>query len=616
MQLLPFGMWPSPISAEMLTLGAVGLVDVWVDGDRTIWLESRPAEGGRLQLVVLDPDGTRRDLLPDGFSARSGVHEYGGGAAWIEAGSAWFVNWGDQRIYRTSLDGRNAPVAITPEPGSPRSVRFADLRRSPDGEWITCVRERHLGEHDVRNDLVAVRDDGSGETVVIYDRSDFVMSPRFTDAATIRLIAWEQPSMPWDTTRVVEVEFRDGAAGDPHTLADGAAYMEPCGAFVLSDRSDWWNVWELSADAERHVEPVAAEIGGPAWVFGSRSYAVLDDGRLVSSIGGDLVVGGEVTATGASSLEQFAVAGPWITAIARFTHRHPAIVRFHADQAGVMHTVVDSAPTGLDADDISEPVEVSFSAGDGTTAHAWYYPPRNALVEGPPGDLPPLVTMIHGGPTAASVPHFSLARQFWTSRGFAVVDVNHRGSTGYGREFRSLLDGQWGVVDVEDCCAAATWLAEQGRVAADRIVIRGGSAGGFTVLSCLARSDVFAAGASLYGVADLMALATDTHKFEARYLDGLIGALPAAEATYRERSPIEQLDRFDRPLIVFQGADDQVVPPSQSEAIVEALRRRGVRFEYHLYEGEGHGFRKADTIVHQLSHELAFYRSVLGLDAT
>lgn len=616
-QQLPYGMWPSPVSAEMLVGGAVGLVDVWVDGDRTVWLESRPAEGGRLQLVVDDGDGTRRDLLPEGFSARSAVHEYGGGAAWVQAGTVWFVNWTDQRIYRIPLDASGEPIALTAEPSEPRSVRFADLRLSPDGAWIVCVIERHLGEGAVVNRIAVLPADEPVALDAIPETgdADFAMAPRFCGARKLRWIEWDHPEMPWTTTTLVEAGFDPdtGALVPPRAIADGAAYMQPLGEYVISDRNDWWNLWHVTDQTETARFPVEGEIAGPAWVFGDRSYVVLGDGRLVYSVGSTLYVDGAATPIEAATLEQFCAIGSQVTAIARYSDRNPAIVRFDASRPGELTDVVPPRPLALDADDISRPTEIRFPTPGGIDAFAWFYPPVNATHEGVAGTAPPLVTMIHGGPTSEAVPWFSIARQYWTSRGFAVVDVNHRGSTGYGRAFRDLLDGQWGVVDVEDCCAAARWLADRGWVDGSRMVIRGGSAGGFTVLACMASSDVFAAGASLFGVADLSALAADTHKFEARYLDRLVGPWPEARQVYEARSPIHHLDEFDHPLIVFQGLDDRVVPPSQSEMIVDALRDKGVTCEYHAYEGEGHGFRKAETIVHQLGQELAFYVSVLSL---
>ena len=619
MQTLPFGTWPSPITPAMLTTAPAQYADVWVDGDTTVWLEARPAEGGRMQLVRQLADGSRRDLLPEGFNARSSVHEYGGGAVLVHDGVVWFVNFADQRMY--VLDGDGPPVPLTAEPAAPRSVRWADMRRSPDGAWIVCVRETHDhdSEHDVRNELVALRALEPSTPHVVHGAADFVMSPTFVDGERLRWISWDHPNMPWNHTRLHEATFDPvtGALGTaPVVLAEGDAVMQPVGEHVISDRTGWWNVWHIGSDGGTiHVAPIEAEVGGPAWVFGERDHLLLSDGTPVFAVGGDVYVGATVTPTGAAEIRQLNLHpdGRTVTALASYTDRLASIVRFTIDQPADVHVVAAGAIVDIEPDDVSRPEAIAYPTTGGRMAHGWYYRPTNSRCEGPTGAAPPLVVMIHGGPTAAAQTSFRLSTQFWTTRGFAVVDVDYGGSTGYGRDVRDELDGQWGVVDVDDCCAAAEWLAAQGLADPARLVIRGGSAGGFTVLAALARRDVFAAGASLFGVADLTALATDTHKFESRYLDRLVGPWPEARAVYEERSPIHHLDGFDRPLIVFQGLDDRVVPPNQSEMIVDALRSRGVECEYHAYEGEGHGFRMASTIEHQLSHELAFYQRILDL---
>ena len=612
---IPYGRWPSPVTPEMLTEGAVGLVDLWVTEwagvPTTVWLESRPNEAGRLQLVALGSDGEHVDLLPDGFSARSSVHEYGGGAAWVEGGSAWFSNWTDQRLYR--LTANEEPLALTPEPSEPCTLRYADMRLSPDRQWIVCIRENHAGE--VTNEIVALRANGPSEPIVLFSGTDFVAQPRFVGDGRLRWIAWNHPNMPWNDTTLYEASFdsESGTLDKPQSLASGQSFMQPVGDLVISDRSNWWNVWRFNNHDPQPVFPIDAEMSGPAWVFGERDYVVSPDGRVAYAVGGTVIVDGTQTDTGAAGFDHWTIAGSTVTVIARFTDRDASIVRFDLDDPAVVHTVVPGRAPALTKAVIAIGEPIVFPTVAGVPAFGWYYPPTNALVRGPTGQRPPLVVMIHGGPTSDAVPFFSLAKQFWTSRGFAVVDVNHRGSTGFGREFRDLLDGQWGIVDVEDCCAAALWLADNGHVDRSRMVIRGGSAGGFTVLASLAFADVFSAGASSYGIADLALLAADTHKFEARYCDRLIGKWPAAREVYHSRSPIHHLDQFNRPLIVFQGLDDMVVLPNQSEMIVAALHTQGVECEYHAYEGEGHGFRKASTIVAALTSELEFYQRVLEL---
>ena len=612
---LPYGTWPSPISPEHLTAGVTKLIDVWVDGDRTIWHEGRPGEGGRQTLVVAEADGTTRDLLHPPFNVRSAVHEYGGGAAWVESDTAWFVDWDEQRVWRVDLDGGD-PVPLTPEPDHPRTVRYADLRPSPDGQWLVAVQEVHDADdpHRVVNRIVAMSAISPGVPHVIDADHDFVMSPRFVAADRIRFVAWNHPNMPWNDTELYECTFDPvhGTTGPTQVVADGASFMQPDGDTVISDRDGVWNLWAVDADGERPISTGTDEVGGPAWVFGLRDHVTLPDGGRVWTTAGRLVVEGTPIETGAAALEQLAPGDASVTAIARWADRPSTVTRFDLD-TGRGIDVTPAPDTPLRPGDASTPVRIEFPTGDDAVAYGWLYAPANADTDGPSSDRPPLVVMIHGGPTSCARPWFSLATQFWTTRGFAVVDVDHRGSTGYGTEYRNLLDGNWGVVDVEDCIAAASYLADQDLVDRDRMAIRGGSAGGFTVLASLAFGDVFAAGACSYGIADLSVLAADTHKFEARYTDRLIGPWPEARDVYEARSPIHHLDRFDTPLIVFQGLDDKVVPPNQSEMIVEALRAKGVECDYHAYEGEGHGFRNADTIIHQMNAELAFYRRVLRL---
>jgi acetyl esterase/lipase len=634
----PYGSWPSPISAALLTEGAVGIVDVWVDGGETVWLESRPSEGGRLQIVRRCPDGSTIDVLPDGYSARSAVHEYGGGAAVVTGGVVWFTNWSDQRVYRLELESpdaqraeRPAPQPLTPQPSEPRSWRYADLRLSPDGQHLVAVREMHGGGRVV-NELVSMSASQPSTPTVIVSGADFVSSPRFVGADRLRWVQWNHPNMPWDETALLEADYRCGTVENPVELASGQALMQPIGELVLSDASGFWNPWRITrarsttggsaASSELHnVLPIDADVGGPAWSFGDRDYAVFDDGAFVATHGGTVWIVNPSAAPVSHALavvglRQLVASGRQITAIASYAAGEDAIVRFSLDgphDLTVLRSGRDLAAShSLSGEAIARGEHITFTTSDQQTAFGWFYPPASATYQGPPSERPPLIVMIHGGPTAAARPGFSLAKQFWTSRGFAVVDVDYRGSTGYGRVFRQLLNRNWGITDVADCCAAATFLAID-HVDPERLLIRGGSAGGFTVLAALTERDVFHAGASSYGVADLAALAMDTHKFESHYTDGLVGPWPADAATYAARSPINHVHGIHVPLIVFQGEDDRVVPKNQSDMIVSAVRANGVRCDYHVYPGEGHGFRRADTIIDAISAELAFYQSVLAI---
>jgi dipeptidyl aminopeptidase/acylaminoacyl peptidase len=657
---IPYGAWPSPITAARLVEGAAGVGEIRADGADVWWSEQRPAEGGRAQLVRRTPDGERHDILPDFdpnegpvWNARTAVLEYGGGAWAVRDGVAVFANWADQRLYRVAPD--QLPTPLTPEPSVARGWRWSEPTWLDDA-WLVCVRESHepdaVAAHgEATNELVAVPLDGSAaadrtRVRVLVSGPDFVLTPTVA-GDRLAWIAWDHPRMPWDGTELhlatvdrdddgTPIALREVqvAAGGPEESVVQPGFTAAGDLVFCTDRTGWWNPWRLRAGGGS-VEPVRAgagveaEIGGGLWVGGLRWWAELGDGRLVAS----------ATANGAAGLVTIALDGTCTSLDTGFTE----IAQVVASGDGRSALVVAASPTteaapyrvtvgagaepsadldllrphrdlGLGDGWFSVPTHVSFGSAGGRRAHALHYPPTNPEVAAPAGERPPLVVMIHGGPTSAARHRLDLAKQFWTSRGFAVVDVNYGGSTGYGRPYRRLLDQAWGIVDVEDAVAAAEHLVAEGLVDGDRLAIRGGSAGGFTTLAALCFHDTFAAGASQYGVADLAALAADTHKFESRYLDGLVGPWPEAEATYVERSPVHHTDGFDRPLIVLQGSEDEVVPPNQAEMIVDALAAKGVPHAYVLFEGEQHGFRRADSIVSALEAELWFYGRVLGFD--
>lgn len=638
---MAFGSWPTPITSEMVVAASVRLSEVRVDGADVVWAEARPDEGGRTQLVRRGADGTTADLLPADRNARTAVHEYGGGAWWVRDGVTWFTDWADQRLYRLVPGGEPAP--ITPEPATPRADRYADGVLDPDGEFIVCVRERHgagrasgAPSTDVRNEIVRLRADAPGEPEVLVSGPDFVAAPRLhPNGVILAWLQWNHPSMPWDD---VELRTRNLVTGEELLVAGGPGESvseprwQPDGSlWFLSDRSDWWNLyrWRSGSDIEAVVR-VDAEIGVPSWQLASSRYAVLDDGRVVFARrahgfdalgvrGTDGAV--ELLDLPFTTFGSVRAAGGGVVLVAGSATTEPGVYRIDLPAGGepVVTALRPPRELGVDPGYLSAPEAVSFpsTAPDGAprTAHALFYPPANPHHRGPPGELPPLLVVIHGGPTSAAQPVLNPAVQYWTSRGFAVVDVDYGGSTGYGRPYREELYGQWGVVDVADCLAAVSWLAGRGRVDGARACIRGGSAGGFTTLAALARPDTpFAAGADHFGVADLTALAADTHKFESRYLDRLIGPYPAERELYLERSPIQHVQLLTRPLIVLQGSEDAIVPPNQSEKIVDALRDRGVPVAYLLFEGEQHGFRRAENIRRALDAELSFYAQVLGFE--
>jgi dipeptidyl aminopeptidase/acylaminoacyl peptidase len=609
---------------------AVRLGELAVDGDSVVWAEGRPSEGGRTQLVRRGADGVCVDLLPDGLNARTAVHEYGGAAWWVRDGVVWFTNWADQRLYR--LEQGAEPQPLTPEPATPRADRFADGDLAPDGSSIVCVRERHNGPSatEVVNEVVRLDAQTPGEPEVLVTGSDFVAAPRLSpDGTRLAWIRWNHPSMPWDATELVVRVLADGEetviAGGPGESVTEPRWHPDGSLWFISDRSDWWNLYRFAPGADiATVVRMDAEIGVAPWVFGQARYAVLPDGSVVFARkrrGYDGLArrspDGTVTDLEVPFSRVAAVrAAPdgTVLVVAGSPTHETGVHRVDVD-FGVVETLRPPRDLGVDAGFVSVPEHVAFPSAEGRTAYALFYPPAHPDLTGPEGELPPLIVEIHGGPTAAAEPVFSTAVQYWTSRGFAVVDVNYGGSTGYGRAFREELLGQWGVVDVADCQAAARYLARMGRVDGARLAIRGGSAGGFTTLAALARDDTpFAAGADHFGVADLEALARDTHKFESRYLDRLVGPYPEARDVYVERSPIHHVDRLNRPLIVLQGSEDVIVPPAQSERIVDALRERKVPVAYLLFDGEQHGFRRAENIRRSLDAELSFYAQVLGFN--
>ena len=642
--IVPYGEWPSPVTAACLVQGAAGISEVIADPVRPWllwWAESRPDEGGRTAVMRCDLRGGKaEEVTPGGANARTRVHEYGGGSWWPHAGSLYYAEFSDQRLRRIDRPGAE-PVLLTAEPPEPRAWRYADGRVTPDGRWSVCVQERHDAAGEPANELVAVATDGSQQVVQLWSGSDFVMTPRVSpDGSMLAWVSWDHPNMPWDATRLHVHQFGDAQLGaEVQVLGRGGdrSLCEPgwdtAGAGVgprliaCSDHEDWWGLYEVDLDdgAMRPVVGGGFDVATPPWVFGMQRWAAAD-GTVAAAAGmpsGDQVlVDGRAVSVIDSSVTSLTIArgapdGAAVLAYAGAGYRHEpevAVVRFGADGRVERTAVRPARNLGLDPALLVEPEAITFPTGpDGSAvAHALYYRPANPACAGPDGDRPPLLVMAHGGPTAAARRQLQLGVTFWTSRGIAVVDVDYRGSTGYGRRYRRALDGAWGVADVEDCVAAARFLADRGDVDPQRLMIRGGSAGGFTVLAALALHDTFAAGASRYGIADLEALAADTHKFESRYLDRLVGPYPEARDVYLARSPIHNLDGFDAPMIVLQGDEDEIVPPAQSEMIVEALKAKDVPVAYLLFEGEQHGFRSADNIVTALEAEVTFFGRVLG----
>ncbi|MGB0388998.1 MAG: S9 family peptidase [Ardenticatenaceae bacterium] len=642
----PYGAWRSPLSAELLAKSGVRLSFLQVSGEDVYWVEGRPLEKGRSVIVRRSPDGTVADVTPAEFNARTLVHEYGGGMYVVDGEVVYFSNFADQRLYRQRIGGQ-APQPITPEPPAARSVRYADGRVTPDGGHLICVRERHEEGGEVINELVAVPElvegqeaggDPSGEPRVIASGYDFYSTPRISpDGTQLAWLCWQNPQMPWDGTELWVGRLGEGAsvsearqvAGSGATQASrGESIFQPEWSpegvlHFISDRSNWWNLYrEVDGEIEA-LAPMAAEFGQPQWAFGFSRYVFLPDGRIAcvySQNGIDylgLITPGipevEPIACDYTSLHWLSSDGERLWLIGGSPTSGTTL--FSLDLAdGSVTPIKRSMKVDIDPAHFSPPRSIEFPTENGLTAHAIYYSPKNTLYQAPADERPPLLVISHGGPTSATRAQLLLSIQYWTTRGFAVVDVNYGGSTGYGREYRERLNGSWGIVDVMDCINAARYLIEQGKVDGTRIAVRGGSAGGYTTLRALTWQDFFAAGASYFGVADLGALAEHTHKFEARYLDTLIGPYPEQKALYDERSPVNDTEQLNCPIILFQGLEDKVVPPAQAEAMVEALEAKGLPYAYLPFEGEQHGFRQAENIIRCAEAELYFYSRVFGFD--
>lgn len=623
-----YGSWESPISAASLVASGHPISGARFVGTEAWWLEARPTEGGRLAVRRRDANNDVVDVLPPPWNARTRVHEYGGGA-WAAAddGTLVFAEFGDQRLYRFDAGAQN-PSPLTPD-GS--GMRFADLKIA--GGEVIAIRETHEGG-ELHRDIVAVPLDGSAEADAgairsIVSGSRFLAYPRISpDGSQLAWVAWDHPQMPWDGTELRVGSLDNGVVGEFETIMGGPTesvlqpeWLADDSLYVISDRSGWWNLYRVGIDgASTALNPVSADVGGPLWQLGARWYVVLDDGRILHTRthGTDSLAIVD-PATGVEeqlelpldSISLKDVRGDRVLVVSGSAMLASGVRELNLSSGAL-------AEVRLDVDEL--PPAVYLPQAEAMTftgkrdVHAFVYRPRNPDFAPPPGELPPFVAVVHGGPTSHSTLGVRLNYAYFTSRGIGIIDVNYGGSTGYGREYRQRLNGQWGIVDVEDTIAAIRGLADAGIADMSRLAIRGGSAGGWTVLAALVSSDVFACGTSYYGVADLQALADDTHDFESRYLDGLVGPLPGAAQVYQDRAPINRVDGLSCPVLLLQGLDDPIVPPAQSEAFRDALVRKGIRHAYLPYEGESHGFRKSETIIHSIQSELSFYGQVMGFD--
>jgi dipeptidyl aminopeptidase/acylaminoacyl peptidase len=622
----PFGNWRSPISAQLISAGATGLGGLASNQHDLFWLETRPLEGGR-SVLLRHRDGEPEELTPPPYNVRSRVHEYGGGAFLVTASSAFFVNFPDQNVYRVDL-GTGTIEQIT---DTPTSERYADFAATPGDRSLIAVAERHglPGRSEAENCLVSI-DVASGALTTLCSGHDFYASPRLSpDADQLCYLCWDHPNMPWDGTQLHLADFDEGQLG-PATVVTGGAdesilqptWIAPGHLLFASDRSGWWNLYSYDASGEYCIHPDSAEYGAPPWGFNMRSFAVLDarhiacqrieDGRaqlVILSIDNGILSPLESQWSLFDALtvhdgELFFIGGRPDQLSAIVGHRLGSAERVLA-RAGTL---------SIEPDWFSTPEAIEFTTRDGGHAHGYFYPPHNPEFDADDDTAPPVIVVTHGGPTGMTGVALNLRAQYYTSRGWAVFDVNYGGSSGFGRAYRQRLDAQWGIVDVHDCEDGVAELAANGRIDPRRAAIRGGSAGGYTTLAALTFGDRFAAGASHYGIGDLEALARDTHKFESRYLDRLIGPYPEEAQRYQDRSPIHHAEQLDCPVVFFQGLEDAVVPPNQAEAMVEVLRSKGIPVAYVPFEGEQHGFRRAENIVRAIEAEYLFFAKVFGIE--
>ena len=622
----PYGSWKSPITAELVAGGEVGLEQVRLDGDDIYWIERRAHEGGRKVIVRRSSDGRVTDITPAGFNTRTRVHEYGGGDYAVSGGGIIFSNFTDQRLYLQELGSE--PKPLTPQ----AAQRYADGQFDRSRNSFFCVREDHSVPGEAVNSIVRVDLNRSDGGTTIVSGNDFYSSPRLSpDGSRLAWLTWNHPNMPWDGTELwVGKLSEDGGVTEKEKIAGGVdesifqPEWSPDGfLYFVSDRTGWWNLYRWQDNQVESLCPMEAEFGQPQWVFGTSLYGFVSGKRIICSYstnGRDHLATLDTAMRALNMIElhfttisQVRVAGDCVVFIGASATETTSIVSLDlaTDKLEVLRRARESA---VDDGYLARPRAIEFPTERELTAHGYFYAPRNHDYSALTNEKPPLIVMSHGGPTSSSSASLKYSIQYWTSRGIAVLDVNYGGSSGYGRAYRERLNGQWGIVDVDDCVNGARYLVERGEVDGNRLAIRGGSAGGYTTLCALTFRDAFKAGASHYGISDLEALAKDTHKFESRYLDGLIGPYPERRDLYVERSPIHFTDRLSCPMIIFQGLEDKVVPPNQAEKMVEAIRAKGLPVAYLTFEGEQHGFRKAENIRRVLEAELYFYSKVFGFE--
>lgn len=630
MKLAAFGSWQSPITADAIVAESVGLSSIVLDGADIYWLESRPQEAGRNVVVRRSSDGQITDITPPEYNVRTRVHEYGGAAYTVVDRQVYFSNFKDGCLYTQNLASEHPQQVRQITTDSKK--RYADIIFDSVRRRLICVQEEHdSADFEPLNTIVSIGLTDPKDNYVLVGGCDFYASPRLSpDGNRLVWLSWNHPNLPWDGTNLQIATVNNGFLSAPALIAGGAheSIFQPQWSsdntlYFVSDRTGWGNLYRWTGGAVEAVCPLEAEFGLPQWVFGMSTYALVGKHRIVCAcsqagiwyLGLINTISKRLTRlnvpyTDLSSIRAeknllvccaaSATEPNQILTLDLLTETRQSLRRSHNLQ--------------IDPGYLSIPTSIEFPTSDGAIAYAFYYPPTNKDYQAFLGEKPPLLVKSHGGPTAATTSQLSLKTQYWTSRGFAVVDVNYGGSTGYGKAYQHRLDGKWGIVDVQDCIDAAVYLATQGAVDRNRMAISGGSAGGYTTLCALTFHNIFKAGASYYGVSDIATLATDTHKFESRYFDRLVAPYPSGAEVYRSRSPLFFTDRLSSPVIFFQGLEDKVVPPNQAEMMVEALKAKHIPVAYVTFPTEQHGFRQAENIKRALTGEFYFYAQLFGFE--
>ncbi len=622
----PYGSWKSPITSNLITRDSISLIELAVDGEDIYWVESRPSEAGRYAIMRREPDGKITECIPSDYSARTTVHEYGGGAFTVSDGVIYFSNFKDQHLYRQSVGGK--PEVLTPGNG----YRYADLVVDRKRDRLICIREDHTVKGEAINTIVSVGLSGGDNGKILVEGNNFYASARLnSDGTKLAYLTWNHPNMPWDGCELwVADVLPDSTISSNRRLVAGSAtesIFQPEWSpdnvlYFVAETGGWWNLYRWRNDKVESIHPMEAEFGEPQWLFGMITYDFVSPTKILCcySLNGTWHLSWLETSNGKltpietpyTEFSSILTGKGFAVFIAGSPTSPAAITRFDIE-TGKIESLKQSFEARVDVSYISIPQPINFPTTGGKESHANYYPPLNGDFTAPEGELPPLIVISHGGPTSASGTTLRYNIQYWTSRGFALLDVNYGGSSGYGKEYRQRLNGNWGVVDVDDCCNGALYLVKKGLADPNRLTIRGGSAGGYTTLACLTfRSEVFKAGASHYGLSELEAFIKETHKFESRYMVSLLGPYPERKDIYYERSPIHFTKNIACPLILFQGDEDKIVPPSQSQSMFEAVRAKGLPVAYLLFKGEQHGFRKAENIRRSLEAELYFYSKIFS----